>query len=60
MSNQKKIIISLTEYVGLLNDSEYLNCLRGAGVDNWCGINQVEYPEEMTEKDFENDSRIVK
>lgn len=31
------ITISKREYLELLDDSKFLNCLRNAGVDNWDG-----------------------
>jgi hypothetical protein len=38
MENKEEMItITLAEYRGLMRDSEALELLHGAGVDNWCG-----------------------
>lgn len=34
------------EYQELIEDSEFLQNLRAAGVDNWSGMEFVEWPEE--------------
>lgn len=36
------VSISLKEYSKLLDDSSLLNCLRNAGVDNWCGYEEAQ------------------
>jgi len=41
---EETITISKKEYEELLKDSQFLDCLRGAGVDNWEGY---EYAQEM-------------
>jgi hypothetical protein len=37
MSNETMVSISFKEYDQLLKDSQFLECLRGCGVDNWDG-----------------------
>lgn len=39
MANQ--ITISMDEYETLKEDSRFLSCLQGAGVDNWCGYDDA-------------------
>ena len=42
------ITISKEEYEELLKDSQFLDCLRGAGVDNWDGYDHaMEMMQEM-------------
>ena len=42
------ITISKEEYEELLKDSQFLDCLRGAGVDNWDGYDHaMEMMKEM-------------
>lgn len=41
---EETITISKKEYEELLKDSQFLDCLQGAGVDNWEGY---EYAQEM-------------
>jgi hypothetical protein len=46
---EETITISKTEYNELVSDQEFLNCLRGAGVDNWEGYEYAQeacYPDE--------------
>jgi hypothetical protein len=46
------ITISLDEYVKLLEDSKFLTCLLGAGVDNWEGYDDAqEMLSEMNEEE---------
>ncbi len=42
------VTITKAEYDQLINDSEFLSCLEGAGVDNWCGYSDAQ---EMMEED---------
>lgn len=35
--NEETVTISKKEYESLLEDSKWLKCLKGAGVDNWSG-----------------------
>ena len=45
---EKTITISKKEYEELLKDSQFLDCLRGAGVDNWDGYDHaMEMMKEM-------------
>lgn len=37
MKDEETITISLKQYHQLMDDSDLLNCLRNAGVDNWVG-----------------------
>lgn len=37
MDNNETVTISKKEYESLLKDSLFLECLQGAGVDNWSG-----------------------
>jgi hypothetical protein len=36
------VTISTSEYNKLRDDQNFLNCLRGAGVDNWCGYDEAD------------------
>jgi len=47
MNAPEMITIPLKEYEQLLKDSEWLSCLEGAGVDNWCGYSDAQ---EMLEQ----------
>lgn len=42
------VVLSEEEYQKLMNDSSFLSCLQGAGVDNWDGYDfaQEAYDEE--------------
>lgn len=53
MSNETMVSISLKEYSQLMRDSDFLNCLRNAGVDNWDGYDYAceEYAELNPEED---------
>ena len=55
-----KITISLEEWKTLMEDSDFLECLRSAGVDNWQGFDDaVEMHIENMEKmknGYENQS----
>jgi len=45
---EETITISKKEYEELLKDSQFLDCLRGAGVDNWDGYDHaMEMMKEM-------------
>lgn len=45
MAEQEEMVeITKEEYVELLEESSFLNCLRDAGVDNWDGY---DYATEM-------------
>ena len=45
---EETITISKKEYEELLKDSQFLDCLRGAGVDNWDGYDYaLEMMKEM-------------
>ena len=45
---EEQVTISKAEYHQLLKDRARLDCLEGAGVDNWCGYEEaMEYYEEM-------------
>lgn len=45
---EENITISKKEYNSLIEDSEFLNALRAAGVDNWDGYSYaLEYLEEI-------------
>lgn len=35
------VTITKAEYDELLHDSDFLMCLRAAGVDNWCGYSDA-------------------
>ena len=41
------VVVSLAEYNKLARDSEFLSCLRNAGVDNWEGY---EYAQEAMDE----------
>ena len=53
MSNETMVSISFQEYNQLLKDSDFLNCLRNAGVDNWGGYDYAceEYNNMNPEED---------
>lgn len=53
MSNETMVSISFQEYNQLLKDSDFLNCLRNAGVDNWNGYDYAceEYNNMNPEED---------
>ena len=38
----ENITISMAEYNDLVQDSEFLSCLRNAGVDNWGGYSDAQ------------------
>lgn len=38
VNNEPMISITVKEYNSLLKDSQWLDCLNSAGVDNWSGI----------------------
>ena len=45
---EETITISKKEYEELLKDSQFLDCLQGAGVDNWQGYDDaVQMMKEM-------------
>lgn len=50
---KETITISKEEYARLLEESHFLRCLEGAGVDNWSGY---DFAQEMydNEKDLED------
>ena len=48
--NEKTVTISKTEYESLLEDSKWLQCLEGAGVDNWSGY---DYARELWREENE-------
>lgn len=50
MSIEVTVTISLEEYEALKAESEFLNALEAAGVDNWDGY---DYAREMLEEDQE-------
>ncbi len=52
MSNEETIIINLTAYRRLVADSMELDALNAAGVDNWQGRDEVEWPtdEEINQR----------
>jgi len=52
-NTEEMVTITKEEYSELCDDSLFLNCLRGAGVDNWDGYDfAVEaYQEANPEKD---------
>jgi len=45
--NEETITITKKEYVSLLEDQKLLQCLQGAGVDNWSGY---DYAIEMMQE----------
>ena len=53
MSNETMVSISFQEYNQLLKDSDFLNCLQRAGVDNWDGYDYAceEYNDMNPEED---------
>jgi hypothetical protein len=48
MTGEAVITIGVSEYMVLLKDQSFLNCLKNAGVDNWDGY---EYALELLEED---------
>lgn len=51
---KETITISKEEYARLIGDSDFLQCLQGAGVDNWEGYDYAqEAYEEMHPEDAE-------
>lgn len=52
MNNQETITIELTAYRRLVADSMELGALNAAGVDNWQGRDEVEWPtdEEINQR----------
>ena len=42
MESTKDITITLNEYHRLKQDSLFLECLDGAGVDNWAGYDEAQ------------------
>jgi hypothetical protein len=48
MTGEAVITIGVSEYMVLLKDQSFLNCLKRAGVDNWSGY---EYALELLEED---------
>jgi hypothetical protein len=46
--SEEMVIITKEEYESLLEDSKFLLCLQGAGVDNWQGY---DYAREMMNED---------
>jgi hypothetical protein len=49
------VTITKKQYEGLLDDSDFLEALRQAGVDNWDGWDHaVEIQKEWLEEDAEN------
>ena len=52
MTNEETVTISKKEYESLLEDQKFLIALRGAGVDNWQGIDFVY--ELLREEENEN------
>jgi hypothetical protein len=56
---EEYVLITATEYINLLNESEELSGLEGMGVDNWSGYGEVEWNEieeacAQTAKDVSN------
>ena len=47
MDQNRMVTISKLEYDQLLENSEFLECLEAAGVDNWSGY---DYASEMMEE----------
>jgi len=53
--DEHEVTISLSEYLSLQEDSDFLNCLRMTGVDNWEGYSEAqkryreEYPQDEEE-----------
>jgi len=41
MKNEEMVTIPKKEYDKLVEDSNWLSCLEGAGVDNWDGISEA-------------------
>lgn len=41
LNKPKTVTISIEEYNDLLDDAEFLNALRMAGVDNWDGYDEA-------------------
>jgi len=50
--SEKTITISQDEYDQLRRDSEFLECLYSAGVDNWNGY---EYAQDMMEELYDDE-----
>lgn len=49
MSDKEMVEITKEEYEELLEDSKFLICLQGAGVDNWDGYS---YAQEMMDQEL--------
>jgi len=55
---EKTITITVKEYEKLIADSIWLECLEGAGVDNWEGFGEAHaLLDEFEEADGEDDVR---
>lgn len=52
--SEETVTITKEKYIQLLNDSNFLNALRAAGVDNWEGYDLVEF-EEIADIEEDND-----
>lgn len=50
---KKMITITQEEYDELIEDSEFLNCLRSCGVDNWDGYSDAHNMFDSTIEDKE-------
>ena len=48
MADEEMVTIPKDYYEKLLGESEFLNCLQAAGVDNWDGYS---YAQEMMDED---------
>lgn len=48
--SEEMVTITKEEYDSLVSDSEFLDCLRAAGVDNWEGYDTAQ---EMLDPDYE-------
>lgn len=49
ITNEPTVTILQSEYNRLVEDSEFLACLQGAGVDNWEGYSEAQ--DMMDEED---------
>ena len=54
-AEEQTITISLKKYESLSEDADFLECLRGAGVDNWEGYDiTIELFEKMQDEKDED------
>lgn len=46
---EKSVLVSKSKLVSLVADSEKLEALENAGVDNWCGYDETRLDEEFSD-----------